>query len=51
VCPAGKEVQQRQDRITPKATMQQRAVAAPPAAEPKKDESKKDDAVEIDMGN
>jgi hypothetical protein len=53
VCPAGKEIQQRQDRITPKATMQQRATVAPPAAPPAKTDepAKKDDEVEIDMGN
>jgi OmpA-OmpF porin, OOP family len=50
VCPAGKQVQQRQDRIEPKATMQQRAPAAP-AVEPKKQPTKKDDEVEIEMGN
>ncbi len=44
VCPAGREVQQRPDLITPKATMQQRATETPPAvqppAEPKKEEAK-----------
>jgi OmpA-OmpF porin, OOP family len=49
VCPAGKEVKQRPELVEPKATMQQRATAAPPAAEPKP--AKKDDEVEIDMGN
>src|SRR5690606_23810542 len=34
VCPAGKEVQQRQDRITPTATMHRRATAAPAAPAP-----------------
>jgi OmpA-OmpF porin, OOP family len=51
VCPAGKEVKQRPDRIEPKATMQQRATVAPPAAEPKQPAAKKDDEVEIEMGN
>jgi hypothetical protein len=53
VCPAGKEVKQRPELIEPKATMQQRAVTAPPAAEPKPQPAppKKDDELEIDMGN
>jgi OmpA-OmpF porin, OOP family len=50
VCPAGKEVKQRPELIEPKATMQQRATVAPPAAEPKQQPAKKDE-VEIDMGN
>src|SRR5688500_13232000 len=50
MCPAGKEVQQRQDLITPKATMQQRATVAPPAAEPKA-APKQDDELEIEVGD
>ena len=53
VCPAGKEVKQRPDMIEPKAQMNQRAVSAPPTVEPKAQPAptKKDDEVEIDMGN
>ena len=52
-CPAGKEVKQRPELITPKGQMQQRATVAPPAVEPKKKEEPKkpDDEVEIEMGN
>ncbi|HEY5926699.1 MAG TPA: transporter [Kofleriaceae bacterium] len=56
MCPAGKEVQQRPDMITPKATMQQRATVAPPATPPatqpeKPDPPKQGDEIEIEMGN
>ncbi|HEY5944679.1 MAG TPA: transporter [Kofleriaceae bacterium] len=53
VCPAGAEVKQREDRITPKASMQQRAISAPATVDPKKADqapAKKDDELEIDMG-
>ena len=48
VCPAGREVQQRPELITPKATMQQRAVETPPTVQPKA-EPKKDAEPEIEM--
>jgi hypothetical protein len=53
VCPASLEVKQRPDLVTPKATMQQKPTAAPPAVEPAKkpEPAKKDDELEIDMGN
>jgi hypothetical protein len=57
VCPAGSEVQQRPDTITPKATMHQRTTAASPAPapqpapQPAAEPAKPDDGAEIEMGN
>ncbi len=56
MCPAGKEVQQRQDRITPKATMHRRttaAPAAPPPAAPAQpaQPATSDDELEIEVGD
>jgi hypothetical protein len=48
VCPAGLEVQQRPELITPKATMQQRAPEPPPAAQPEA-APKQDAEPEIEM--
>ncbi len=51
VCPAGLEVKQRPELITPKATMQQRAVESPPTVQPKPkaDAPKTDAEPEIEM--
>jgi len=52
VCPAGKEVKPRPELVTPKATMKQRSGSVPPpAAEPKAEPAKKDDELEIEVGN
>jgi len=50
VCPAGREIQQRPELITPKATMQQRAVESAPTVAPKpKDEPKNDPNAEPEI--
>ena len=50
VCPAGLEVQQRPDKVTPASTMQQ-GTAAAPAAEPPAATPASDDGAEIELGN